>query len=379
MLVRPLSAALRRNIYWGCQRYAGFHSTPSYLPTATPPPPPLAFCFDIDGVLIRGPHVLPAAKRALSILEGDNPFKCKIPYILLTNGGGVSEQIRCQKLTEQLGFPASFIQIEEDQYIQAHTVLKTLAHKYAKKPVLIFGGRLDALRKVAQSYGFEQAYTTLDVLASNQSVWPFHSLTDLEKEATEVVDLERTRFAAAFVFHDPRDWALDCQILCDIIQSDGIVGGPYVDPKKNQDPVELVFCNPDLLWKSEFPRPRLGQGGFKAAFQGVYHALTGTHYPHMQFGKPSRETYKFAEEVLVKRLHNLYGTQNLSPHIDYYRSADIAGANAAGWYSVLVRTGVYEREFGGPTHIPTHETADVEAAVQWAIMREQERIATALS
>jgi hypothetical protein len=53
---------------------------------------------------------------------------------------------------------------------------------------------------------------------------------------------------------------------------------------------------------------------------------------------------------------------------------DIAGANGAGWHSVLVRTGVYEPEFGGPNHIPTHEAADVEAAVQWAISREQERL-----
>ncbi len=92
------------------------------------------------------------------------------------------------------------------------------------------------------------------------------------------------------MFHDPLDWGLIVsrrsfqlravfvsrssfhagQILCDIIQSDGIVGGPYVDPRTNQDPVELGFANPDLLWKSNFPRPRLGQGGFKVAFQGIY-------------------------------------------------------------------------------------------------------------
>jgi hypothetical protein len=69
--------------------------------------------------------------------------------------------------------------------------MKTLAHKYTKEPVLILGGRLDTLRKVAQEYvasssriasprnltcvvryGFGQAYTTLDVLASNPS-WVF--------------------------------------------------------------------------------------------------------------------------------------------------------------------------------------------------------------
>lgn len=52
---------------------------------------------------------------------------------------------------------------------------------------------------------------------------------------------------------------------------------------------------------------------------------------------------------------------------------DIAGANGAGWHSVLVRTGVYEPKLGRPSHTPTHEAADVEAAVQWAINREHGR------
>lgn len=61
------------------------------------------------------------------------------------------------------------------------------------------------------------------------------------------------------------------QILCDVIQSGGIIGGPYVDPRdKNYKPVDLIFCNPDLIWKTDFPNSRLGQGGFKEAFKGVY-------------------------------------------------------------------------------------------------------------
>ena len=55
--------------------------------------------------------------------------------------------------------------------------------------------------------------------------------------------------------------------------------------------------------------------------------------------------------------------------------ADIAGANAAGWSSVLVRTGVYDRADGPPAHNPTHEAGNVEAAVQWAIEREINRAA----
>lgn len=34
--------------------------------------------------------------------------------------------------------------------------------------------------------------------------------------------------------------------------------------------VELVFCNPDLVWGSEFPIERIGQGGFRVALLSVY-------------------------------------------------------------------------------------------------------------
>jgi hypothetical protein len=53
---------------------------------------------------------------------------------------------------------------------------------------------------------------------------------------------------------------------------------------------------------------------------------------------------------------------------------DIAGANAAKWTSVLVRTGVFDRQKGPPKHRPTCEVEDVEEAVQWAINYEFRRI-----
>jgi ribonucleotide monophosphatase NagD (HAD superfamily) len=76
------------------------------------------------------------------------------------------------------------------------------------------------------------------------------------------------------VFHDPRDWALDIQVMLDVIRARGVVGSPYLPHPMGEDvtnpPVELVFCNPDLIWRSDFEQPRLGQGAFKTAFQGVY-------------------------------------------------------------------------------------------------------------
>ncbi|KAF8170279.1 HAD-like domain-containing protein [Mycena galopus ATCC 62051] len=333
--------------------------------------PPLAFVFDIDGVLIRGEDVLPPAKRALLMLEGGNPFNIKLPYILLTNGGGVSEPERCEKLSTKLGF-----EIHPRQYIQAHTILNLMAPQYTNTPVLVLGGKLGQVREVAASYGFNKAYTSHDVLAWNPSVWPFHQLTDTERAATKEVDFSQTPISAVFVFHDPRNWALDVQVICDVIQSAGVIGGPYVPLDKQTNPVKLVFCNPDLIWRSDFDRPRLGQGAFKAAFQSVFKELTGSEYPYTQFGKPTHATYDFATHVLRTHLQDLPGRGFDSALPPIYMvgdnpESDIAGANGAGWESILVKTGVFAG--GRSTHEPTHYAEDVEEAVRWAIAREMKR------
>lgn len=323
----------------------------------------LAFVFDIDGVLVRGKRALPAAKRALAILDGNNRFGIKIPYILLTNGGGVSEVTRCNELSEQLG-----IQIKPEQYIQAHTVVRSVVHRYTNTPVLVLGGRGDTLRKVAEGYGFRQVYNTLDVLAWNPSVWPFHDLTMEERISTKAADFSKIPIGAIFVFHDPRNWALDIQVMCDVLRSGGVIGAPLYVSECARRPVDLVFCNPDLVWKSEFDLPRLGQGGFKEAFQAVFKALTGTTYPYTQMGKPTELTYRFSETVLRRHAGD---DSSLKIHmIGDNPESDIAGANAAGWKSILVHTGVYNPRQGPPKHQPTHEAEDVEQAVLWALERE---------
>ena len=52
---------------------------------------------------------------------------------------------------------------------------------------------------------------------------------------------------------------------------------------------------------------------------------------------------------------------------------DIAGANGADWYSVLVETGVYDPSHGRPSHSPTHYADNVEEAVKWALEQELRR------
>ena len=81
-------------------------------------------------------------------------------------------------------------------------------------------------------------------------------------------DLSKVKFHAILVFHDPRNWGLDIQVMCDILRGNGFLAEPTSDTTAND--VEVVFCNPDLLWKNECEGPRLGQGGFRKAWESVW-------------------------------------------------------------------------------------------------------------
>ncbi|KIJ31885.1 hypothetical protein M422DRAFT_266377 [Sphaerobolus stellatus SS14] len=100
-----------------------------------------------DGVLLQGFNVIPQAKRILEILEGRNSEKLKKPYILITNGGGYSEEERCRKLSGQLD-----VEIQISQLIQAHTIIHQMVEENPDDAVLVLGGTKDRVWKVAKGY-----------------------------------------------------------------------------------------------------------------------------------------------------------------------------------------------------------------------------------
>ncbi|KAG9084953.1 hypothetical protein FS749_004802 [Ceratobasidium sp. UAMH 11750] len=339
--------------------------------------PPVAVAFDIDGVLVRGRTPIPAAHKAIKILRGENELGVEIPFILLTNGGGVTEDQRAVALSKQLS-----TEIKASQVLQAHTVVKSLAQKYIGKPVLVLGGIGDSVRRVAESYGFD-AYTPFDVLAWNKDVSPLHRLSEYEVSTVRPADFSSTPLHAVFAFHDPRNWFLDSQIVCDVLSGYYLEASIWnkMRAERGSDPVDLIFCNPDLIWGAEFAYPRLGQGGFITAFQAIFEAQFGRQYPFTQYGKPHKSTYDFAKSVLREQLAQIEGTapDNVNMPKIYMigdnPESDIAGANSAGWESVLVHTGVYNPHTGiPPTHTPTHQAGNVAEAVEWALRREIDRL-----
>ncbi|KAG8624854.1 hypothetical protein KVT40_007921 [Elsinoe batatas] len=348
-------------------------------------PNDIAFAFDIDGVLLRSSAPCGNSPAAVQHL-----LKSQIPCIFLTNGGGKSELARISDLRAKLECP----DLEEASIIQSHTPFRDLSH-FHDKNILVVGGEGDNCRHVAQKYGFTKVFTPGDIWAARRDVWPFSSpfKSYYDKFAQPRNIPENLKIDAIFVYNDPRDFGLDLQTTIDfLLSSQGIHGtlskknGDQNLPNKGyqqdgQPP--LFFSNPDLWWANSNPLPRLGQGAFREALEGVWTAVTGgpNHGVKLHktvIGKPHQGTYEFAEKQLRTnrdRIAEVHGA-TLPPLRKVYMvgdnpESDIRGANSfqslhgIEWVSILVKTGVYRG--GEPAHKPKTIAEDVYSAVQWAL------------
>jgi HAD superfamily hydrolase (TIGR01456 family) len=361
-------------------------STPIYSPSITNTP-------SIDGVLLRSSDPLPRARESLTYLQSQ-----RIPFIFLTNGGGKHEQERIDDLSKKLDIP-----LDTSMFVQSHTPFADM-HEYKNKTVLVAGGDEDKCRTVAEKYGFKTVVTPGDILASYPDIWPFsQQLLPYYKGFTRPLPapIDPTspstslKIDAIFVYNDPRDWGLDTQIITDILLSqNGILGTlsrkngdaslPNNGYQQDGQP-PLYFSNPDLLWAAKYHLPRLGQGGFREALEGVWAAMTGggVELEKVVMGKPHQPTYAFAEKRLIAHrkqlLSHFDGKLGHLKHVYMVGDnpeSDILGGNSyesphgTDWVSILVQTGVYVKGTT-PAHTPRHTVGDVYDAVSWAVAQEK--------
>ncbi|EEQ39509.1 putative uncharacterized CDP-alcohol phosphatidyl transferase class-I family [Clavispora lusitaniae] len=251
-----------------------------------------AFCFDIDGVILRGPDTIPQAVEAIKMLNGENKYNIKVPSIYVTNGGGKPESVRAEDLSKRLQ-----TEIRVDQIIQGHTPMRDLVPLY--KNVLVVGGVGNVCRNVAESYGFKNVFTPLDILKWNPAVSPYHDLTEEELACCKTgIDFGKTPIDAILVFADSRNWAADQQIILELLLSkNGVMG---TESKTFDEGPEIYFAHSDFIWATNYKLNRYGMGALQVSIAALYKEHTGRELKVHRFGKPQAGTFKFANKVLSK-------------------------------------------------------------------------------
>lgn len=348
--------------------------------------PEFALAFDIDGVLVRGKIPIPSGKVALDLLKANN-----IPFIMLTNSGGHHEEIHSSRVGERVGTA-----IEEDQFVQSHTPFKLVIEHYKNQWVLVLGGSKDQIKDLAAAYGLnpDMILTTSDVQKHYPLINPFPEVTLAHHSMYGKIRdgfTEKDRIGALFVFSCPRDWCLDLQICLDLLLSkDGVLGTrselngspnlPNHGYQQDGQPT-IYFCNPDFEWATQYQLPRVAQGAFRAALEGMWLGATEGKAKLQAWtcGKPTSITYRYAEDILEKK----HKKTVLDPSVRLKRvymigdnpKSDICGALMADqeshltWRSVLVETGIHEAG-DVPEHEPTVIKENVLEAVKWVLEQE---------
>lgn len=247
--------------------------------------------------------------------------------------------------------------LHEDQMILAHTPLKHLyLDRYRNDRVLIVG--TEQCESIAHGYGFVEAISVDRYVSMHPEIYPFSKHYRLQVGTSDINHFDATDrpFRAIFAMHDSVDMAQDLQVIIDVLRSDGRPGEAL--SKSHQD-VQIILCNPDLLFASEYPWPRFGQGLLKtalvSAFRETKSELEGKEQEvqYTQMGKPTKITYDFAKEHLQTVAQKRFGRSDAERVTSVFGvgdnvRADIRGANWNGVHSVLVRTGVFTDERQDP-------------------------------
>ena len=218
-----------------------------------------------------------------------------------------------------------------------------------------------------------------DIIKDNPDTTPFRKLTVEELENSRSRDYSKVKIDAIFVFADSRDWAGDQQIILDLLTSKGGYLGTHSETSEEGPP--LYFSHNDMVWSAQHDQTRLGMGALRLSLETMFKAVTGKELTTHAFGKPQIGTFQFATRLLHQWRKNSHGI-DAPPETVYFvgdtPESDIRGTNDFNeqseneWYSILVRTGVFQAGTK-PKHAPKATVDNVLEAVRHGIEREHKK------
>ena len=87
------------------------------------------------------------------------------------------------------------------------------------------------------------------------------------------------------------------QVICDLVSSkDGRLNGTKRTAGSQQF-VQVFMTNPDMVYMDKYPEPRFGPMALRVMAEAVFKEQYGYEMNIQQFGKPTKATYDFAEEM----------------------------------------------------------------------------------
>ncbi|KAL4463558.1 hypothetical protein ABPG72_018813 [Tetrahymena utriculariae] len=350
-----------------------------------------AIVSDIDGVLIlgstpiqEGTEVIKMMQKPLSELA-PNKFAdekdMRLPFILLTNGGGMSEDnfvLKINKIHNLTSDESN--QLRKEQLILNYTPLKTVIQNQYQDKVILVGGHGKS-EDIALYMGAKKYITVTEYLNIYPNIAPIKyskQCQDTLQEVSQRLGMtpeellkDHLQISAIFLLYDPDKWEEYIQLITDILTTDdGSISKTQYLPQFEQH-IPLYCTSNDLTYQDTFRLPRIVFGCFNIALKSVYKLLYNRELKINQYGKPSPLTYQYAE-MHCRNLIQEYNKKSPGKKYEisnFYMigdnpSSDIQGAINAGWTSILVRTGVFKFGENSEQFPAKHVCQNVKEAIQ---------------
>nr|XP_048300316.1 haloacid dehalogenase-like hydrolase domain-containing 5 isoform X2 [Myodes glareolus] len=315
-------------------------------------PPTFGLLFDIDGVLVRGHRVIPAALEAFGKLL-NSQGQLRVPVVFVTNAGNILQHSKAQELSGLLG-----CKVDPDQVILSHSPMKLFLQCHNKR--MLVSGQGPLVENARAGWVVQQWHLLLENLRTlavspvclTVPVWhcswrelqymleflrplmsgplpkvlvvkpglyrlgkspPLsytpardfflgssvrgHSLTTLWSMALEHPRNDFPAIEGILLLGEPVRWETNLQLIMDVLLSNGNPGtGLGTVPYPH---LPVLASNMDLLWMAEAKMPRFGHGTFLLCLEAIYRKVTGKELKYEGLmGKPSILTYQYAEDVI---------------------------------------------------------------------------------
>eukprot|EP00470_Lotharella_oceanica_P003915 CAMPEP_0170172240 /NCGR_PEP_ID=MMETSP0040_2-20121228/5479_1 /TAXON_ID=641309 /ORGANISM="Lotharella oceanica, Strain CCMP622" /LENGTH=471 /DNA_ID=CAMNT_0010412803 /DNA_START=50 /DNA_END=1465 /DNA_ORIENTATION=+ len=321
-----------------------------------------AMIFDIDGVFKMGGKYADFGAEALrKVIEAG------LPYVLMTNGGGGRTEdeyaaeinsklysVEKNKLTKK-----RIDYVGEDQMVLSYTPFNTDFAHLKDKSVLVVGS--PRCEDLAKHYGFKKAMHLTRYSCKHPLMNPFGP-SGCEKDDCVVEtgpELWDENFEAVLVFTDPSNFFEGIQLITDVLLSSR-PGEVEFEPDRR---IPVVFSNPDLLWKTQYPHARFGQGAFRLSLEACYRArlqqfgmspqeVEERLGDFVQYGKPEITQFSHSRRAAMKQANDMGVKISHYYMVGDNPLSDIQGAinmnemaerkGTEGWSGLLVKTGIYK-------------------------------------
>jgi HAD superfamily hydrolase (TIGR01456 family) len=331
-----------------------------------------AVCIDVDGVLKRGNVPIPSARSAILKLRRFN-----IPFAILTNNGGETEQTFALKWSKLLKLPKHDY-FKANEIVLCHSPMKDALKHYKTKNQLVLVTGNGNIHEVMLNYKCNNFITVNEYTQMFPEIFPFfYPINTSKSHSQRIKHIVSKRIGRAITTYPPIkavvqlsdmiNWEINAQLLTDIlISSNGIPGN--IRSTHTPQHVDYHLACKDLLFMDKFNLPRFACGSFFMCLNNLFTIKYHRNINHSVYGKPSSLIFNYAR--------NLLSTYTSLPITNFYMigdnpSVDIRGANVNGYHSILVRTGIFKGSGNSKEYPAKTVCDDVGDAIDYILRTER--------